>query len=432
MSLNKLNIQSVCSYFHIASTLFLFCTIPFFYTMFTQYGLILFFTSFVLDYIASKRWQQGFKLDKPRIISLFLLLQIVLLFVFSFFEQDTRYLSTFYEYRSILLAFGIVGLLGVSDKFKIRPFAYLSILSVLICIYYTIELLPEYYDRLVNINQKLNEIRNTRGLNISSHMMINTFLSVGMILFAKVISISKSKIEKAFCIIMIIVYYALIILSDGRIGMMNASIILFCIILRFAAVKLKYLVPTLIGMLSILCLGICFLLSDSPVKKDITVLKKNNPREYIWKDGVELIKESPIIAKGASTNALRVKEKLLNDEELKKIETFLIKRLNEDKVYAMHTHNQLMQSWQEYGLIGVFAIVALFVSIFLYAKSSLSMFILFSMISIQLMTDVIDGSVGNLGFSMYIYLMFILISSKQVGKEKISSPKEALSAPSNA
>jgi O-antigen ligase len=261
--------------------------------------------------------------------------------------------------------------------------------------------------------------------------MINTFLSVGMILFAKVISISKSKIEKAFCIIMIIVYYALIILSDGRIGMMNASIILFCIILRFAAVKLKYLVPTLIGMLSILCLGICFLLSDSPIKKDITVLKKNNPREYIWKDGIELIKESPIIAKGASTNALRVKEKLLNDEELKKIETFLIKRLNEDKVYAMHTHNQLMQSWQEYGLIGVFAIVALFVSIFLYAKSSLSMFILFSMISIQLMTDVIDGSVGNLGFSMYIYLMFILISSKQVGKEKISSPKEALSAPSN-
>ena len=34
-----------------------------------------------------------------------------------------------------------------------------------------------------------------------------------------------------------------------------------------------------------------FLLSDSPIKKDIPVLNRTNPREFIWQDGVDLIKE---------------------------------------------------------------------------------------------------------------------------------------------
>ena len=127
-----------------------------------------------------------------------------------------------------------------------------------------------------------------------------------------------------------------------------------------------------------------------------------------------------------------MKEKLLNDEALVKVEYFLIQKLKEDKVYAMHTHNQIMQSWQEYGLIGLFAILALFVSIFVYSRNSLSITLIFSMIAIQLITDVIDGSIGNLGLSMYFYLMLIFICSKQMGKEQISGSKGALSSPSNA
>lgn len=432
MSLTKTNIQSVCSYFHIACTLFLFSTVPFFYSMFTQYGLIFFFASFAIDYIASERWKQGFCLNTSRVISLLLILQFVLLYVFSFFEQDSRYLSTFFEYRTFLLGFGIVGLLGVSDKFKVRPFAYISIISVAICVYLTIDFLPEYYYKLDTLKAKLNLLKHTRAFNVSSHMMINTFMSVAMILFAKVISISKSKLEKAFSIFMVVVFYAIIMFSDGRIGMLNASIVLLFIILRFAVKKLKYLIPTLIAILSVVCLGIGFLFSDNPIKEKIIVLNKKNPREYIWKDGVDLVKESPFIGHGASTNALRVKEKLLNDETLVKVEYFLIQKLKEDKVYAMHTHNQIMQSWQEYGLIGLFAILALFVSIFVYSRNSLSITLIFSMIAIQLITDVIDGSIGNLGLSMYFYLMLIFICSKQMGKEQISGSKGALSSPSNA
>lgn len=419
MILEKLNIQSVCSYFHIACTLFLFSTLPFFYSKFTQYGLIFFFVSFIADYIASKRWQKGFKIDTSRVISILLILQFVLLFIFGLFEQDSRYLSIFFEKRTSLLGFGIVGLLGVSDKFKLRPFAYISILSVAICVYNTIDLLPWYFHRLENLETKLDLVRYIRASNISSHMMINTFMSVGMILFTKVISISRNKFEKAFCIFMILVFYAIIIFSDGRIGILNASIILVFSILRFTIKRINYLIPILFVILSVICASYVLLFTNNPIKDNISVLNKKNPREYVWKDGIELVKESSLIGVGASTNALRVKEKLLNDEQLCRMERFLIDHIKQDHVFAMHTHNQIMQSWQEYGLIGLFAILALFVSIFVYSRHSLSMILIFSIVAIQLITDVIDGSIGNIAFSMYVYLLLVFICSKQVGKEQI-------------
>ena len=416
MSLSKLNIQSVCSYFHIACTLVLFCAIPFFYSPFIQYGLIFFFVSFIADYLTSKRWQEGFKWNTSRVVSALILLQFVLLFIFGFFEKDTRYLSTFYEMRTAYLGFGIVGLLGVSDKFKVRPFAYASALTMVPFLIILYNMLPEWIANVDNIQDKLNFISQVRGKNICSHMTLNIFLSVGMILFSKVISISKSKLEKAFSILMILVFYVLVVTTMGRVGLLHASIVLLCIFLRFAATKLKYLIPTLVVLL-VGAVGVgTFLLSDNPLKDDIKVLNKTNPREYIWHDGVELIKESPIVGLGASTNALRVKERLLANEELCSMEKFLIMNLKKEHVFGMHTHNQLMQSWQEYGIIGLVAILALFVAMILLVKGSLSLSLVSLVLFIQMVTEPIDGGITAIGFCTYIYFIQVLLKSKQVGK----------------
>ena len=418
MSLNKLNIQSVCSYFHIACTLFLFCTIPFYYSKFLQYGLIFFFSSFAFDYLASKRWKEGFKFDAARIVSLLLLLQFVLLFVFSFFEQDTRYLSTLYEYRLSFLGFGIVGLLGVSDKFRVRHFAYASVIVFVIFLCWIYSILPDYFPALETLKQKLDVILVYRSLKISSHMTINIFFCVGMILFSKVIETSKYKLEKAFSVFMILFFYLLVMTSQGRIGTFNVNLVLGLIILRFTIKKLKYLIPTIAVLLTIVTGVGLFLLSDNPIKKDIPVLNRTNPREFIWQDGVDLIKESPFIGMGASTNALRVKERLIADEELCKIENFLIKHLKDDKVFAMHTHNQIMQSWQEYGIIGLFAILSLFACILWASRGSLSLNLIFAIVFNQLLTDVIDAGVTAMGFCFYVYLILVLAKSGGMGRKK--------------
>ena len=417
MVTSKLNIQSVCSYFHIACTLFLFGAIPFYYSSFLQYGLIFFFVSFAADYLASKRWQQGFALDKTRIVSLLVLLQFVLLFVYSFFEADTRYLSTIYEYRTSFLGFGLIGLLGVSDKFRVRHFAYtvpLAVIAFLIVLY---GYLPESFFQL-DLKKKLVEISYYRSLHICAHMQLNIFLCAGMMLFSKLITITKSKLEKVFSILMIVFFYVLILSTQARVGIVNASVVLVFIILRFTIKKLKYLIPT-IAVLLTLGLGMAlFLLSDSPIKKDIPVLNRTNPREFIWQDGVDLIKESPLLGVGAGTNALRVKEKLLADEQLCSMEWFLIMHLKKEHVFGMHTHNQIMQSWQEYGIIGLVAILALWGSVIWASRRSLTLNVIFLVILVQLITEVIDGGVTSIGFCFYIYLILLLLNSGEVGRDK--------------
>lgn len=417
MVTSKLNIQSVCSYFHIACTLFLFGAIPFYYSSFLQYGLIFFFVSFAADYLASKRWQQGFALDKTRIVSLLVLLQFVLLFVYSFFEADTRYLSTIYEYRTSFLGFGLIGLLGVSDKFRVRHFAYtvpLAVIAFLIVLY---GYLPESFFQL-DLKKKLVEISYYRSLHICAHMQLNIFLCAGMMLFSKLITITKSKLEKVFSILMIVFLYVLILSTQARVGIVNSSVVLVFIILRFTIKKLKYLIPT-IAVLLTLGLGMAlFLLSDNPIKKDIPVLNRTNPREFIWQDGVDLIKESPLLGVGAGTNALRVKEKLLADEQLCSMEWFLIMHLKKEHVFGMHTHNQIMQSWQEYGIIGLVAILALWGSVIWASRRSLTLNVIFLVILVQLITEVIDGGVTSIGFCFYIYLILLLLNSGEVGRDK--------------
>lgn len=318
--------------------------------------------------------------------------------------------------RTAYLGFGIVGLLGVSDKFKVRPFAYASALTMVPFLIILYNMLPEWIANVDNIQDKVNFISQVRGKNICSHMTLNIFLSVGMILFSKVISISKSKLEKAFSILMILVFYVLVVTTMGRVGLLHASIVLLCIFLRFATTKLKYLIPTLVVLL-VGTVGVgTFLLSDNPLKDDIKVLNKTNPREYIWQDGVELIKESPIVGLGASTNALRVKERLLANEELCSMEKFLIMNLKKEHVFGMHTHNQLMQSWQEYGIIGLVAILALFVAIILLVKGSLSLSLVSLVLFIQMVTEPIDGGITAIGFCTYTYFIQVLLKSKQVGK----------------
>jgi O-antigen ligase len=239
-----------------------------------------------------------------------------------------------------------------------------------------------------------------------------------MILFSKVIEISKNKLEKAFSVFMIVAFYFLVLLTEARIGMVNATLVLLFIILRFAIRKLKVLIPTLIVFLLAFSGVGLFILSDNPLKKEVAVLNKTNPREYIWQDGVELIKESPIVGLGASTNALRVKERLLSNEELCSMERFLIMHLKEEHVFAMHTHNQIMQSWQEYGIIGLFAILSLFACILWASRGSLSLNLIFAIIFVQLITDVIDAGVTTMGFCFYVYLIFVLAKSCEMGRKK--------------
>jgi O-antigen ligase len=205
-----------------------------------------------------------------------------------------------------------------------------------------------------------------------------------------------------------------------------------CILLRASMHKLRYLIPMLVMFVVITLSGFLIATTNNPIRSKISALNKPNPREYIWEEGINKIKESPIVGVGASTNAAQLKEILLTNEDLIKTEKFLLDNLKQDKVYAMHPHNQIMQSWLEYGLLGLLVILGLFTTVLLAIRGSLTLNLIFIPIFVQLQTEVIDGGITTVGFCTYIYLMLVLLESKQVGKEKIGGFKWISRAPSNA
>ena len=100
------------------------------------------------------------------------------------------------------------------------------------------------------------------------------------------------------------------------------------------------------------------------------------------------------------------------------MEWFLIMHLKKEHVFGMHTHNQIMQSWQEYGIIGLVAILALWGSVIWASRRSLTLNVIFLVILVQLITEVIDGGVTSIGFCFYIYLILLLLNSGEVGRDK--------------
>lgn len=173
-------------------------------------------------------------------------------------------------------------------------------------------------------------------------------------------------------------------------------------------------------------------ITSNSIKSISPSFNKSNPRKHIWVEAIDKIKESPIVGVGASTNAAQFKEILLRNEDLLMEEEFLIGNLRNDKVYGMHPHNQIMQSWQEYGLLGLFVILGLFTTIILAIRGSLTLNLIFIPIFVQLQTEVIDGGITTIGFCTYIYLILVLLESKQMGKEKIGGLKWISRSPSNA
>ena len=231
---------------------------------------------------------------------------------------------------------------------------------------------------------------------------------------------------------MVILYFAIVMLSNARIGMLNASLLFGCILLRNTVKNKKLLILTMLLLAVAVLSSLYIITTDNPIRSKIPVLNKSNPREFIWHEAVEKIKMSPIIGVGASTNAAEFKEMLLGNEDLIRTEIFLLSHIKQDHVYGMHPHNQIMQSLQEYGIIGLLAILGLFASIVMATRGSFTLSMVFVVIFVQLLSEVIDGGITTLGFCTYIYLIWVLLESSDMRKEQICSSKGTLSSECNA
>lgn len=411
MTLQSMTIKNVCAYFYLASTLFLFALLPMAFHDIYRSALSLFFISFILDYVVNKRWQ-NFRFTRSSIVYICLILYYLLLFIYWPLENDPIYLGTIAEYSMSFVAFSLIGLAGgFNDKFKIKYFALVGAIFPIIYALHTITV-HVGWETFINQDMKTNfPIFNTfMNKKINAHMGFNFFCNVEILLtyyLFKTRHEAKTTFDKTimwFCFTCSIILVLLILISQGRVGLLCLIIIVFYILVDLTKKYKYYMLAT-----SSAFLIAAILYTATRPRFDRTQIAKTEPRNIVWDVSVKNIKESPLVGYGASTTYTIMQKDLLNAEWPENSNLFLVEQIENGIWWGGHPHNQLMQSCLNYGITGVLIMLAIFILPFFALKKD-EFYPLFGLlwlcILIQLQTEVIQTSISFIGFSFF--LLFIL------------------------
>ena len=158
----------------------------------------------------------------------------------------------------------------------------------------------------------------------------------------------SSKILKFFCIIILVI-------SVFLLAARNAMVCLIVLLPLYLIAQKKLSFKKL--ALGVAIVGSCFALALlNPVIKN-RIFKANNKgnmysgtslRTSIWQSAISAANQNLLLGSGKKMGA----ELLLNEFEVRKLEVPL--------KYKYHSHNQILHTWVQYGLVGVFFVAVVF------------------------------------------------------------------------
>lgn len=410
------SIKNIAAWFFAVSSLLLFALLPLHFTPLHRIALVLFFASFVLDYVINTRWRTR-KPDMSYFFYACMVLYFLLMFIYLPVEQDSRYISNICESRLPFLGFGIIGLLGgFNDKFKAGYFACTGAIASLIYIAYVIYAMGGW-ESLMADNAFL-QYQKAQATNINAHMAINSYyiaviaLTYFMVKDWRTTDGNIKKFATWFCAISCIILAFFLIKNEGRMGLLMLSVMLFYIVADLLKKKRIFLI---LGMVVFLLIAVMFAATRPRFNTDLV---SANPRLQIWDATMELIEERPLSGYGSSTAYAKM------SDDFKEIQwhhdsdrNFLLGLINNGDYWAAHAHNQLLQSWLEFGIIGVLLMAAIFISPFvaMNVNKFYPLFAIFLLcIIMQLQTDIIRGSIGYIGFCFYFMLALNLQGTRNL------------------
>lgn len=336
--------KTIVNYINLASALFLVFTAIFHNFRVHEISYYVFFTSYILEIVLEKRWN-NFQWNKKNLYYTGMLLFFLLPLLYRPFDTDT-YFKLLFEKRYPLLGIGIIGLLGVNGKYKLNYFLNTIIISSVLSILYLIVFKVGVSEFITNPTRDyLFTIQRIEHIN--SHMMFNFYLNLALISIWYMISRSwrQTRTMNRYLYIgaMTLIFFILY-LSEGRSGFL-ASIMLMCAFIFFEIWKRK----KTLGLMLALMIPFVFVALASGHKRLSEEQVKNEPRLFLWEAAVEVIENSSPLGNGMS----RAQEKydICRNEH----ETPEFKYLWHDvhRVRFIDCHNQYLQITMEFGILGI-------------------------------------------------------------------------------
>ncbi len=396
----------------ITSGLVLFACLPVFFNNFTRWAMILFIVFSLVDYFLQKRYQQTSFFTVNKIPFWACIAYFLLLVAYIPLERYSQHIPLFLESRLSFLVFGILGVLGTRVP-KAKYVAYTCIFVSIALLIYTFYL-SQIHPPAVHSNWKRHLIM-VRHTYIHAHMAFNMYLNIAIAACFWFIKTQKSKL-KYLWLIPIGCFYGAIAISDARIGFVACNLLIVMGIYYLLGKKHK---KVAIGTL-VLCgiIGGAILLNNHKIKHALTT--HQDTRYDIWTESVNLLKEQPWSGVGASSNITYITNAFIASPSIRK-DKFLIYSCVHKDVMGAHPHNQLLQSTMEFGLLGLFCMSCILLMPLYYGisnKSNLLIIACWILVIIQMQTEVIRGSYGDLAFG--VYLLFAMYYTKQGTKEVVS------------
>jgi len=345
----RLRLIQVVNYFNFISCLLL-TAISIFYFPIQKVGFILFFISYFLEVLLEKKWER-IQFDKKNFYFLVMIFFFLLAIFHYPFEQSSKYFGYLTIKRLSIFGFAAVGIMGVNDKFKLNYFLNTLIITSIVIIGYLVFI---RIGLLEFIRNPLREdiFTNERILYVNSHMMFNFYLNISIISIWYILTRSWKRTiwwKRYLYVSALTIIFGTLSITEGRSGFI-VGIFIMLFFIFFEIWKRKKVAGIIIGLL------IPFLIIDvaGHHKRISEKAIETEPRLFLWKSAVSVIKEKPIFGYGITDAQLQF------DLARAKYQTEEF-RLGWIKSPRLDSHSQYLQTTMEYGIIGLLILLFIYV-----------------------------------------------------------------------
>lgn len=374
---------------------------------FKTVSIVLFIITGFLYIVKNKLWK-SYSFNRTHIFLILLPLYYLSAFLYIPWDQDIDRMMWVQERKMSLLFVPIIILLIGMKPFRIKTMCNILILGCCVSILY-VSFLVFKIDGLSSFNHFFVHFNHIRASQYSHHVPFNlllnfSFVSIVYFIFNK---INLNAFNLILYLIGIVMISLVLINTEGRAGLLSFLVMIPTVLFYYV-----YRWKKLIGILTlIICLSVggCIFLNHPRVQS----ITKNNmgngdsvgsiARLFIWKKSFDIIKEKPFIGYGIGTAQMK-----LNAEYKRVGYTSALKN-------NYHSHNQVLQSWSQLGLMGLLMIIyILFYPLYYFIAHNRNELILFLWIVFFIANITEPLLQVSFGVFPFCFLLFIMYCEKPI------------------
>ena len=360
MRLTRAQIGEWVSYLSMVGLLALLATMPFHYGEAQRIALYWIAATYPMDFIVNARWR-GWRWTQAKWTYVAFIAFFCLIPIWQLFDpiRTSLYQFTIERYMPFLVV-GICGLAGMTDKLRIEYAAWVMLgVSAGIVAYLLYRAgLPDF----ANFETWAKHFNQLRAMEVNTHMTINLYFNLSIVLGLYTILQSKYAwwVKVLTGVMMLPILFAFSF-TEGRTGVLTFLGIVMLTLMYYMFRKRRWWLSIFIILFA--CGAALFLMQRERFQVAVTEV---NPRIYIWNVAGDEIREHPLLGQGVCSARENFVDRGLSDQEFQDYYANGF-RLEEELRYGvanmdiMHPHNAVLETWTQFGIVGVLLLLACWV-----------------------------------------------------------------------